>query len=83
MAENVITRSGFSSGQDNDGLMRAFVAHNESVKSTIPADRLLVFEVKDGWDSLCDFLGEPVPDNSFPRSNNREEFWDLVSGNKQ
>ena len=81
MAESVITKSGFSSSLDSDGLMRAFVAHNESVISTIPAERLLVFEVKDGWDSLCDFLGKPVPDDSFPRSNNREEFWDLVEGN--
>ena len=81
MAERVIAKSGFSSGLDSDGLMRAFVAHNESVMSTIPADRLLVYEVKDGWGPLCDFLGESVPDDSFPRSNNREEFWDLVSGN--
>jgi len=79
MAEGVIANSGFPSGLDDDALARAFVAHNEAVKSTIPADQLLVFEVKEGWEPLCEFLGKPVPDEPFPRTNNREEFWDLVS----
>ena len=79
MAEGVIAHSGFPSGLDNDALMQAFVAHNEAVKSAIPADQLLVFEVKEGWEPLCNFLGRPVPDEPFPRTNNREEFWDLVS----
>ncbi|MHC4908154.1 MAG: sulfotransferase family protein [Planctomycetota bacterium] len=81
MAEGVIARTGFPGNLDDDGLMRAFRAHNDAVMSTIPASQLLVFEVKDGWEPLCAFLGEPVPDEPFPRSNDREEFWDRVSGN--
>ena len=46
----------------------------------IPASQLLVFEVKQGWGPLCDFLGVPVPDEGFPRTNHREEFWDRVNG---
>ena len=46
--------------------------------SSIDADRLLVFEVSQGWEPLCKFLGVPVPKGPFPRSNNREEFWDIV-----
>ena len=30
----------------------------ELVKAEIPAERLLVFEVKQGWGPLCNFLGE-------------------------
>ena len=30
----------------------------ELVKAEIPAERLLVFEVKQGWAPLCHFLGE-------------------------
>ena len=56
-----------------------YSAHNDAVKSTIPDDRLLVFEVKDGWAPLCEFLGVPVPDEPFPRTNDRSEFWDLVA----
>jgi hypothetical protein len=39
----------------------------EEVKATVPQDRLLVFEVKQGWKPLCKFLGLPEPDVSFPR----------------
>lgn len=80
MADAVIVKSGFSSGLDDDALMKAFIAHNEAVKATIPADQLLVFEVKEGWEPLCNFLGTAIPDEPFPRSNDRAEFWDRVSG---
>ena len=80
MAEAVIAKTGFPSGLDRDDLMKAFVAHNEAVKAAIPADQLLVFQVKEGWEPLCAFLGVSVPDGPFPRTNNRTEFWDKVSG---
>ncbi len=80
MVNNVITATGIPEGLDEDGLMQAFVAHNEAVKATIPADQLLQFEVKQGWRPLCEFLDVPVPDEPFPRTNDRAEFWDLVTG---
>ncbi len=80
MAAGVIARTGFPDGLDREGLMQAFTAHNEAVKRTIPADRLLVFQVKEGWEPLCAFLGVSVPDTPFPRSNDRAEFWDRVTG---
>ena len=39
------------------------------VKNTVPADRLLVFEVKEGWGPLCNFLNLPVPEVPFPNTN--------------
>ena len=39
------------------------------VKRTVPEDKLLVFNVKEGWEPLCKFLGKPIPDQSFPRLN--------------
>ena len=80
MSAGVIARTGFPLGLDRKGLLEAFVAHNEAVKAAIPADQLLVFEVKEGWGPLCEFLGVPVPDAPFPRTNDRAEFWDRVSG---
>ena len=82
MGVSVIAKTGFPDGLDMDGLMRAFTAHNDAVKSAIPAHRLLVYQVKDGWGPLCAFLGMPVPDVPFPRTNDRAEFWDLVTGKK-
>ena len=39
------------------------------VKEKVPADRLLVFEVKQGWKPLCDFLELPIPNEPFPNVN--------------
>jgi hypothetical protein len=37
------------------------------VKAHVPADRLLVWDVREGWEPLCKFLQVPVPDKPFPR----------------
>lgn len=79
MSNRLITANGFPQGLDRDQLSAAFVAHNAAVRAAIPADRLLEFEVKSGWGPLCDFLGLDAPDEPFPRSNDRREFWDLVN----
>lgn len=80
MADAVITKTGFPRGLDVEDLEQAFTAHIDAVKATIPAERLLVFQVKDGWEPLCAFLDLPVPDGPFPRTNDRGEFWDRVTG---
>jgi hypothetical protein len=80
MAAGVIAKTGFPLGLDHDALVRAFIAHNEAVKETIPSDQLLIFDVREGWAPLCNFLEVPVPDGDFPRTNHREEFWDRVNG---
>lgn len=80
MAGDIIARSGFPPGLDRDGLIEAFIAHNDAVKEAIPASQLLVFEVKQGWEPLTAFLDAPIPAEEFPRTNHREEFWDRVNG---
>jgi len=80
MANAVITKTGFPQGLDREGLINGFIAHNRAVREVIPEEKLLVFQVKEGWEPLCKFLNVPVPDEPFPRTNNREEFWELVNG---
>lgn len=80
MVNEVVAQTGFPPGLDVADLEKAFVAHAEAVKAAIPASRLLTYQVKDGWEPLCSFLGCPVPDDPFPRTNDRSEFWDLVRG---
>jgi len=80
MATGVIARTGFPDGLDRDGLIRAFAAHHDAVTRTIPSDRLLIYQVKDGWEPLCGFLDKAVPSGPFPRTNDRAEFWDRVAG---
>jgi len=70
----------FADHTDRDCAIAAYRANNRAVRETVPADRLLVFNVADGWAPLCDFLGAAVPDTPFPRSNPRDEFWAHFGG---
>ena len=79
MVVRVVTKTGIPPGLDKEALRNAFAAHNEAVKAAIPADQLLVYQVKEGWGPLCAFLGVDEPDEPFPRTNDRGEFWDLVA----
>ena len=57
--------------EDRDHAIAVFKDHIAEVKRVVPADRLLVFEVAQGWGPLCEFLGVPVPDEPFPHLNDR------------
>ena len=54
---------------DREDAIGVFARHNEEVKRRIPPERLLVYEVKQGWGPLCDFLGVEAPDKPFPHLN--------------
>jgi hypothetical protein len=54
---------------DKEHCLRVFEQHYERVRRTVPAERLLVCRVQDGWGPLCRFLGVGVPDEPFPRVN--------------
>lgn len=71
---------GVMGGSGKDNAIAAYRRNNAAVRARIPADRLLVFTPSDGWEPLCAFLGLPVPQGGFPRSNARDEFWALFGG---
>jgi hypothetical protein len=70
----------FDDHADRDKAIAAYRRNNEKVRDTIRATRLLVFDVKEGWEPLCRFLEVPVPEIPFPRSNPRDEFWAHFGG---
>ena len=61
-------------------LIEQMQRHNEQVSAAVPPERLLVWEVGEGWEPLCEFLGVPVPDEPLPHANDRETFLDRVIG---
>lgn len=79
MVVKAIGKSGFPMGLDFEGLAERYEAHNQAVRDLIPPEQLLVYQVKEGWAPLCQFLNVAVPATEFPRTNNREEFWELVN----
>lgn len=60
--------------EDKEFAIQRYEKWNEEVKATIPADKLLVFEVAQGWEPLCKFLGKPIPDVPFPNVNDSKSF---------
>jgi len=61
--------------EDRAFAIDVFNRHNEQVRRDIPADRLLVYEISQGWEPLCAFLGLPVPEGKpFPNLNDAAEF---------
>lgn len=75
MMEKVITQGTFDGRfEDREHVIGRFRRHTEEVMERVPPEKLLVYEVKEGWEPLCGFLGVEAPDKPFPHLNDREEF---------
>ncbi|XP_078481014.1 uncharacterized protein LOC100182496 [Ciona intestinalis] len=48
---------------------RLYRNHNSNVLQNAPKDKLLVFNFKEGWEPICEFLGENIPNKPFPHAN--------------
>ncbi len=55
--------------RDETGAKAAFLAYNDHVRATAPADRLVEWRASDGWGPICAALGIDVPDAPFPHEN--------------
>jgi hypothetical protein len=60
-----------------------FERWNAAVIAEVPSERLLVFEARQGWEPLCDFLGVSVPKTAYPRVNSREDWGNRSSLSEQ
>jgi hypothetical protein len=62
--------AGFGAQLENrESVIAAYERHNAEVQAAIPPERLLVYDVTQGWAPLCEFLGVPVPETPFPHAN--------------
>jgi len=64
---------------DREHVIGVFNTHNQYVRDSLPADRLLVFEARDGWQPLCEFLEVPLPDEPYPKTNTTEDFLAMLA----
>jgi hypothetical protein len=70
----------FANGHGTPGeLIAEMERHNEEVKRVVPAERLLVWQVSDGWEPLCEFMEVEVPQEPLPHVNDRETFLGRVA----
>ena len=80
MSTEIIEEQTFGGGViDKATALRAFEKRITDVRATVASNRLLVFDVTEGWVPLCRFLNSPIPDEPFPRTNSVDEFWEKFS----
>jgi hypothetical protein len=60
--------------EDKDYAIQVFNDHIEDVKRTVPADKLVIYEIGQGWEPLADMLGVEAPGEPFPHLNDTESF---------
>jgi hypothetical protein len=81
VADALIMQDTFKGGaQDRTMALAAYHQRLADVQAAIPADRLLVFDVAQGWGPLCAFLGVPEPEMAFPNRNQKGDFWAKLGG---
>lgn len=84
MARDIVQKRTFDDRiEDRDHVIDTFERHNRTVQAALPAERLLTYDVAEGWEPLCAFLGVPVPDGPFPRINAQQELIDTHAGRYQ
>lgn len=60
--------------EDRAHALGVLAEHRARVRAVVPNDRLLVFRAEQGWETLCAFLGVPVPHAPYPRGNTAADF---------
>ena len=63
---------------DKDAAIQAYMRNSEEARTFDP-ERTLIFDVRQGWEPLCNFLGKDIPSTPFPHSNTRADFHKSVA----
>jgi len=80
MISNVIWDGTFNGRfEQEDYAKNVFLNHIEQVKNTVAKEKLLIYEVTQGWQPLCDFLNLPIPEGeAFPNVNDTNTMKQLI-----
>jgi hypothetical protein len=66
---------------------KMFNQHIAEVKAHVPAEKLLIYDVSEGWGPLCKFLNLPEPDEPLPHLNKKEDFkamlGEIIKGHRE
>jgi hypothetical protein len=66
--------AGTEDWNDPATLQATYERHNEAVRQTIPAHRLLQWQASEGWGPICRALDVGVPERPFPWVNRRSDW---------
>ncbi len=75
LADEIVWKDTFEGRfEEESHAIETFRRHNEEVRRRVPPERLLVYDVREGWAPLCAFLGVEVPNEPFPHLNDTREM---------
>jgi hypothetical protein len=60
--------------EDRDLVLQTYLQNSAEARAMNDSSRVLVYQVSQGWEPLCQFLDKPIPDVPFPNLNSRTEF---------
>ncbi|KAJ7751981.1 efflux pump antibiotic resistance protein [Mycena metata] len=65
----------FGTEQVTEEIAKArYLAHYEAIRRLVPKNRLLEYDVKEGWEPLAAFLEKEAPATAFPSVNTKEDI---------
>lgn len=71
-------RNIFAGDWSKKNIISAYQLHIAKVVKECPNDKLLLFDVKEGWKPLCTFLKKPIPKEPFPHLNDFAQLKSLL-----
>jgi hypothetical protein len=84
MARKIVLEDTFGGRfEDKAQAIEVYNRHNREVQQAVPAQRLLVFDAKQGWEPLCRFLEVPVPEEPFPHLNDTASIQERMKQMRQ
>jgi len=69
----------FNTGLTKEDIIKRYNEHNQNVINKVPKERLLVLNVKDGWEPLCKFLEVKIPSEPFPKLNDKDDINKIIT----
>jgi hypothetical protein len=64
--------------ETSQGMIESMNRFQAEVTSTVPSERLLVWDVTEGWEPLCEFLDVERPPSPMPHVNDSATFADRI-----
>ncbi|MCJ1307109.1 hypothetical protein MMC25_000755 [Agyrium rufum] len=69
---------GFFQGSPEKNGKRIYQEHYDEIRRIVPKENLLEFQIGEGWERMCEFLGDEVPKEPFPNVNETRTFGDRL-----
>ncbi|MFV8782810.1 sulfotransferase family protein [Microbulbifer sp. SA54] len=74
LARHVVLEKTFAGQFDRDSLAVAYDHHRHTILTRVPRNQLLLLDIAQGWEPLCEFLACAIPEDPFPRTNSAGDF---------